>query len=275
MRPKRVLRGLARPAAICAVGALVGLPFYWLIVSALKTPVDVVAYPPTWYPKEIRLQNIPDAMALLTVRAFINSLIFAISVTGLQLVLSITCGFAIAKMPFAGRGALLWMFIVTLFVPFHVLLIPTFLIVRDLDWIDAWPGLVLPVVAQTSFGVFVFRQFYVDLSDEILDAARMDGANWGQMFAWIVAPMSTPAIAAYSSVTLLTAWNMYIWPLVSTTTIDLRVLPIALAALVTQRAQITPNIAMMAVLISTAPIVLVFIALQRYFVNGLVGGLKE
>jgi ABC-type glycerol-3-phosphate transport system permease component len=264
-----------RAAVVCAAGAIIGLPFYWLAISALKTPIDVVAYPPSWFPAEIRLQNIQDAMALLTVHAFINSVVFALSVTALQLVLTITCGFAIAKMPFAGRRALLWIFIITLFVPFHVLMIPTFLIIRDLDWIDTWPGLVLPIVAQTSFGVFVFRQFYIDLSDELLDAARMDGANWGQIFIFVVVPLSLPAIAAYVSVTLLTAWNMYIWPLVATTTIDLRVLPIALSALVTQRAQITPNIAMMAVLISTLPILVIFIALQRYFVNGLVGGIKE
>jgi ABC-type glycerol-3-phosphate transport system permease component len=266
---------LIRPAVVCAVGAVIAIPFYWLVISSLKTPIEVVAYPPKWLPSEIRLENAPDAMALLAVQAFINSVIFAVSVTALQLVLSITCGFAVAKMPFPGRKALLWMFILTLFVPFQILLIPTFLIVRDFDWIDTWPGLVLPVVAQTSFGVFVFRQFYVDLSDELLDAARMDAANWGQIFVLIVVPLSAPAIAAYVSVTLLTAWNMYIWPLVATTTIDLRVLPIALSALVTQRAQITPNIAMMAVLISTLPILIVFIPLQRYFVNGLVGGLKE
>lgn len=264
-----------QPIAICVVGLFLAIPFYWLIISALKTPIEVVAYPPRWVPGEIRLENSADAMALLTVKAFINSIIFAVSVTGLQLVLSITTGFAIAKMRFPGRNALLGLFVFTLFVPFHILLIPTFLIVRNFDWIDTWQGLVLPIVAQTSFGVFVFRQFYVDLSEELLDAARMDGANWGQLFIHIVIPLSLPAVAAYSSVTLLTAWNMYIWPLVSTTTIDLRVLPIALSALVTQRAQITPNIAMMAVLISTLPVVLVFISLQKYFVNGLMGSLKE
>ena len=264
-----------QPIAICIVGIFLAVPFYWLIISALKTPIEVVAYPPKWLPSEIRLDNIPDAMALLTIKAFINSIIFAISVTGLQLILSITTGFAIAKMRFPGRNALLGIFVFTLFVPFHILLIPTFLIVRSFDWIDTWQGLVLPIVAQTSFGVFVFRQFYIDLSEELLDAARMDGANWGQIFVRIVVPLSLPAVAAYVSVTFLTAWNMYIWPLVSTTTIDLRVLPIALSALVTQRAQITPNIAMMAVLISTLPVVIIFIALQKYFVNGLVGGLKE
>jgi ABC-type glycerol-3-phosphate transport system permease component len=264
-----------RVLAVCAAGCVIGFPFYWLAINSLKTPVEVVAYPPSWFPGSIRLDNLPDAMSRLTFHAFFNSILFSVSVTVLQLILVITSGFAIAKMPFPGRKALLWMFIFTLFVPFQVLLIPTFLIIRELNWIDTWPGLVLPVVAQTSFGVFVFRQFYVDLPDELLDAARMDGANWGQLFLQIVIPMSGPAIAAYVSVTLLTAWNMFIWPLVATTTIELRVLPIALSALVTQRAQITPNIAMMAVLISTLPIVVIFVALQRYFINGLVGGLKE
>ena len=266
---------LGRVVAILFIGAVVGLPFYWLLISSLKTPVEVAAYPPTWFPSEFRWSNIIDAMMLLSSRTILNSAIFAVSVTLLQLCLVIPTGFALAKIPFPGRRALLWMFIVTFFVPFQVLLIPTFLIVRDLDWIDTWAGLVLPIVAQTSFGVFVFRQFYVDLPDELLEAARMDGAHWGLIFLKIALPLSKPAIAAYVSVTLLTAWNMFIWPLISTTDLTLRVLPIALSALVTQRSLVTPNLAMMAVLISTLPIIAVFIPLQRYFVSGLVGAIKE
>lgn len=264
-----------RTGAILGAAVIIGFPFYWLAINALKTPTEVALYPPTWFPSEIRTQNAADAMAVLTVNALINSAIFAISVTVLQLLISMTTGFAIAKMPFPGRRALLLAFIITLFVPFQVLLIPTFLIVRDLNWIDTWQGLVLPVVAQTSFGVFVFRQFYAGISDELLDAARMDGANWGQLFVLIVIPISGPAIAAYVSITILTAWNMYIWPLVATTTIDLRVLPVAISAMMTQRAQITPNVAMMGVLITTLPIVVIFVFLQRYFINGLVGSIKE
>ena len=266
---------LLRTATILVVAAIIGFPFYWLVINALKTPTEVALYPPTWFPSSIRTQNAADAMGVLTVNALINSAIFALSVTVLQLLISMTTGFAIAKMQFPGRRALLLIFIITLFVPFQVLLIPTFLIVRDLNWIDTWQGLVLPVVAQTSFGVFVFRQFYAGISDELLDAARMDGANWGQLFVLIVIPISGPAIAAYVSITILTAWNMYIWPLVATTTIDLRVLPVALSAMMTQRAQITPNVAMMGVLITTMPIVVIFVFLQRYFINGLVGGIKE
>jgi multiple sugar transport system permease protein len=269
------LQRLLRIALILFVGAVVGLPFYWLLISALKTPVEVAAYPPTWFPGEFRWQNIPDALALLSTTAMVNSVIFSVSVTLLQLFLVVPTGFALAKIPFPGRRALLWMFIITFFVPFQVLLIPTFLIVRDLDWIDTWPGLVLPIVAQTSFGVFVFRQFYVDFPDELLEAARADGAHLGQIFLRIVIPLSRPAISAYVSVTVLTAWNMFIWPLVATTDLDLRVLPIALSALVTQRSLVTPNLAMMAVLISTLPIIAIFIPLQRYFVSGLVGAVKE
>jgi multiple sugar transport system permease protein len=264
-----------RTLAILLAGLAIGFPFYWLAISALKTPTEIALYPPTWFPQAIRLDNAADAMAVLTLNALANSVVFALSVTLLQLVISMTTGFAIAKMPFPGRRGVLWMFIITLFVPFQVLLIPTFLIVRNLNWIDTWQGLVLPVVAQTSFGVFLFRQFYAGVSDELLDAARIDGASWGQLFALIVVPISGPAIAAYVSITILTAWNMYIWPLVATTTIDLRVLPVALSAMMTQRAQITPNIAMMGVLITTLPIIIIFIVLQRYFVNGLVGGIKE
>jgi ABC-type glycerol-3-phosphate transport system permease component len=269
------LRRSLRIAVILFVGVVVGLPFYWLLISALKTPVEVAAYPPTWFPGEFRWQNIPDALALLSTTSMINSVIFAVSVTLLQLSLVVPTGFALAKIPFPGRQGLLWMFIITFFVPFQVLLIPTFLIVRDFGWIDTWPGLVLPIVAQTSFGVFVFRQFYVDFPDELLEAARADGASLGQVFMRIVLPLSLPAISAYVSVTVLTAWNMFIWPLVATTDLDLRVLPIALAAMVTQRSLVTPNIAMMAVLLSTLPIIAVFIPLQRYFVSGLVGAVKE
>ena len=115
-------------------------PFYWLIINALKTPQEVVGFPPTWYPHEIRWQNVPDALDLLNVTSVVNSIIFTVAVTVCQLILVITTGFAIAKMPFPGRRALLWVFIITLFVPFHVLLIPTFLIVRDLNWIDRLLG---------------------------------------------------------------------------------------------------------------------------------------
>jgi ABC-type glycerol-3-phosphate transport system permease component len=265
----------SRILAVVVVGLIIGAPFYWLIVSALKTQAEALAYPPTFYPHEIRWQNISDALNILSVRSFINTVIFTVSVTVLQLILVITTGFAIAKMPFPGRKALFRVFLLTMLVPFHVVLVPTFLVTRGLDMIDSYAGLILPIVAQTAFGVFVFRQFFITLPDELLEAARIDGANWGQIFTMIVLPLAGPPTAAYVAITVLNAWNMYVWPLVATSSSSMRVLPLSLASLGDELSLTPPNVGMMAVLISTLPVLVVFLFTQRWFVSGLGGALKE
>jgi ABC-type glycerol-3-phosphate transport system permease component len=272
---ERPIKRYTHVAAVVAIGLVIGAPFYWLLITALKTSQEALSYPPTWIPTTIRWENFGEAIQLLSATTFVNSIIFTISVTMLQLILVICGGFALAKMPFPGRRWIFMVMLATMFVPFHVMLIPTFLIVRGLSLIDTWPGLVVPIVAQTAFGTFLFRQFFVALPDELLEAARIDGASWGQMFALIAAPLAGPPVAAYVSVTTLNAWNMYVWPLVATYDPDMRVLPLALASLGGERSIIPPNVAMMAVLISTLPIMIIFIAAQKWFVSGLGGAIKE
>ncbi|MDB5542116.1 MAG: hypothetical protein JWQ89_3843 [Devosia sp.] len=262
-------------SAVIFFGLLMAAPFYWMIINSFKSSQEVAAYPPTWWPREWHLDNIGAALVFLDSAAIVNSVIFTIAVTLCQLILVVMTGFALAKMQFLGKNLLFAMFVITIFVPFQVVLIPTFILVRNLNWIDTFWGLIIPVVAQTSFGVFIFRQFYISMPNEILDAAKIDGANWGQVFMQIVLPLSGPPIAAYTAVTVLTAWNMYVWPLISTTEKSMRVLPLAIAGLGSQTSQTPPNIAMMAVLLSTLPIIIFFILCQRYFINGLGGALKE
>lgn len=256
-------------------GLVMAAPFYWMVINSFKSSREVVAYPPTWWPTEWHFENVFAALGFLDTTAIVNSVIFTAVITICQLTLVVMTGFALAKMQFVGRRALLGLFILTLFVPGQVATIPTFILVRNLNWIDTFMGLCIPIIAQTSFGVFIFRQFYVSMPNEILDAAKIDGANWGQIFVRIVLPLSGPPIAAYTAVTVLTAWNMYAWPLISTTDKDMRVLPLALAGLGQSFSQTPPNIAMMAVLLSTLPIIIFFILCQRYFINGLGGSLKE
>ena len=256
-------------------GLLMAAPFYWMVINSFKSSREVVSYPPTWWPTEWHFENIAAALTFLDTSAIMNSVIFTAVITITQLTLVFMTGFALAKMQFLGRGALLGIFIMTLFVPGQVATIPTFILIRNLNWIDTFMGLCIPIIAQTSFGVFIFRQFYISMPNEILDAAKIDGANWGQVFTKIVLPLSGPPIAAYTAVTVLTAWNMYAWPLISTTERDMRVLPLALAGLGQSFSQTPPNIAMMAVLLSTLPIIIFFILCQRYFINGLGGSLKE
>lgn len=256
-------------------GLVMAAPFYWMVINSFKSSREVVAYPPTWWPTEWHFENIFAALTFLDSTAIMNSVIFTAIITITQLTLVVMTGFALAKMQFLGRGVLLGIFIMTLFVPGQVATIPTFILIRNLNWIDTFMGLCIPIIAQTSFGVFIFRQFYISMPNEILDAAKIDGANWGQIFLRIVLPLSGPPIAAYTAVTVLTAWNMYAWPLISTTDKDMRVLPLALAGLGQSFSQTPPNIAMMAVLLSTLPIIIFFILCQRYFINGLGGSLKE
>lgn len=262
-------------SAVIFFGLLMAAPFYWMIINSFKSSREVVAYPPTWWPTEWHFENIEAALAFLEPSAIVNSVIFTGIITIVQLTLVVMTGFALAKMQFVGRRALLGLFIMTLFVPGQVALIPTFILIRNLDWIDTFMGLCIPIIAQTSFGVFIFRQFYISMPNEILDAAKIDGANWGQVFMQIVLPLSGPPIAAYTAVTVLTAWNMYAWPLISTTEREMRVLPLALAGLGQSFSQTPPNVAMMAVLLSTLPIIVFFILCQRYFINGLGGAIKE
>lgn len=262
-------------SAVIFFGLLMAAPFYWMIINSFKSSREVVAYPPTWWPKEWHFENIEAALGFLEPSAIVNSVIFTAIVTIVQLTLVVMTGFALAKMHFVGRGPLLTLFVLTMFVPGQVALIPTFILIRNLNWIDTFMGLCVPIIAQTSFGVFIFRQFYISMPDEILDAAKIDGANWGQIFVRIVLPLSGPPIAAYTAVTVLTAWNMYAWPLISTTEKDMRTLPLALAGLGQSFSQTPPNIAMMAVLLSTLPIIVFFIFCQRYFINGLGGAIKE
>jgi ABC-type glycerol-3-phosphate transport system permease component len=262
-------------SAVIFFGLLMAAPFYWMIINSFKSGQEVAAYPPTWWPSEWHFENISAALVYLDGAAIVNSVIFTLAVTLSQLVLVVMTGFAFAKMQFLGKNALFTMFVITIFVPFQVVLIPTFILIRNLNWIDTFWGLIIPVVAQTSFGVFIFRQFYISMPNELLDAAKIDGAHWGQVFTRIVLPLSGPPIAAYTAVTVLTAWNMYIWPLISTTEKSMRVLPLAIAGLGSQTSQTPPNIAMMAVLLSTLPIIVFFIFCQRYFINGLGGALKE
>ncbi len=264
-----------RVAGACATGLVIGAPFYWLAISALKTPQEVLAFPPTWFPSAVRLENAVEALEILTPRAVMNSAIFTLAVTVLQLLLVITTGFALAKLPFAGRNGLFRVYVATMMVPFHVMLIPTFLVVRELELIDTYTGLILPIVSQTAFGVFLYRQYFIQLPDELLDAARIDGADWGQIFAKIAVPLAGPPTAAYVALTALNAWNMYVWPLVATTSGDMAVLPLALSALGDEYSTVSPSVGMMAGLLSTLPVLGIFLWAQRWFVSGLGGALKE
>lgn len=246
-------------------------PLFWLLSSAFKTSQDIRAFPPKLLPIPPQWSNIPDAVDLLSIRTIVNSLIFSGSIVMLQWMLTISAGFALAKMRFRGGAFVVSVIAATMFIPGPIQLIPMYIVVRELDMLNTYRGMILPIVGHTAFGTLLFRQFFTKLPDGLIEAARIDGASWFQIFTRIAIPLSGPASAAYCAVTFLNAWNMYVWPLVVATRPNLRVLPLAIAPLASEGTIVPPNIAMAAILVSTIPVLIAFLFAQRYFVQGLSG----
>jgi len=207
-------------------------PLLYLVSGSLMTLEAVSVYPPKLLPPSIHWQNYVDALQVMNGRIFLNSFIFTFGILILQLVISFTAGFALAKMPFKRAAVIVGLFAIPVFLPTNVSIIPLYLVTYKLHLLNTWGGMILPIVGSTAFGTLLFRQFLVNFPDGLVDAARMDGASWPRVLFQVVLPLARPPIASYSAVTFLTAWNMYIWPLMVGHTDNLKVATVALAPLV-------------------------------------------
>jgi multiple sugar transport system permease protein len=262
---------------ITAVGAVIMLlPFYWMVASSLMTLPEIVARPPVWFPRVPQLHNYADLAAALPIdRIYINSLIVTISVTSLVLFTSSLTGFGFAKYHFPGRDTLFLLVLATMMIPFFLLLIPVFFIVKVLGWVDTYLGLIVPN-AVTAYGIFLMRQFILGVPDELLDAARIDGSSEFGLYWRIVLPLSGPALAALTILAFLYHWNAFLWPLVVIRSQDLWTIPIGLNNLRLYASSTdTLDLQMAGATIAVVPVLVVFVALQRYFIQGItLSGLK-
>ena len=259
------------------IGLVMSAPLLYMLAGSLMSNSQLSIQPPQVIPNSLHFGNYPAAFSGLTqviqVRSFVNSVIFTVGAVGLQWVLCITGGFVIAKMRFRSRGLITALFAISLFIPLLTTLIPTFVVTYKLGIINTYPGLILPIAAQTGFGSLLFRQYIKELPQELFDAARMDGANWWLMLRRLVIPLARPATAAYLAISVLTAWNMYLWPLVAAEGSGLQVLTQTLATVgSTAQGEVTPqNVIFASVVIVTLPMILVFLAVQPAFMRGLAG----
>ncbi|MCO5222094.1 MAG: carbohydrate ABC transporter permease [Thermomicrobiales bacterium] len=267
--PARRVSGKLALFIVLIAGALIALfPFYWMIVTSLKTSLEVYRYPPTWLPNPIAWSNYPDAFAKVNGRVFFNSAFFAITIVVLQGLVTTMGGFAFARINFPYRNFFFILYLSTLMIPPQVTLIPTFLVVVRLGWIDSYQGLIVPILAQGAFGTFLFRQFFLRLPNEMYEAARLDGANYWQQFWKFTLPLSRPVITAYAIITFLTAWKMYLWPVIVVRSDDLKVLPMVIAELSANTSQ-DRGVMMAAVGLSVLPILILYLVAQRWFIEGI------
>ena len=259
------------------VGLVMSAPLLYMLAGSLMSNSQLSIQPPQYLPNSLHFGNYPAAFhgqtQVIQVRSFVNSVVFTVGAVGLQWALCISGGLVIAKMRFRSRGLITVLFAVSLFIPLITTLIPTFVVTYKLGIINTYEGLILPIAAQTGFGSLLFRQYIKQLPEELFDAARIDGANWWLMLRRLVIPLAKPATAAYLAISVLTAWNMYLWPLVAAEGGSLQVLTQTLAnAGTSSLGQVTPqNVIYASVVIVTLPMIIVFLAVQPAFIRGLAG----
>lgn len=263
---------IGRYAVITLCGVIVAFPLFYLLSGSLMTYNEIISYPPKFIASNPQWSNFAVALEYLTARTISNTFIFVIGVLLLQLAICLPAGFALAKIKFRGSGFLIVFFVLPIFVPTNLILIPTYIVTFELGLIGSFLGMILPIAGQASVGVLLFRQFFAGLPDGLMDAARLDGAGWFQTFFRVALPLARPIIAAYAVVTFLTAWNMYIWPLLAGPGPDTRVLTVALAPLAqSQFSNISPSIGFAAAVIAMVPVLVVFVAFQKWFTRGVIG----
>jgi multiple sugar transport system permease protein len=252
-------------------------PFYWSIATSFKPPGDVFASPPKWFPNPFILQNYRDVFKLLPFsRYFINSVIVTGAIVALNIVFDTMAAYAFAKLKFPGRNFLFFFLLLTLMVPFQVNLIPLYRIMVDLHklnphlGVDTYSGIILPGAIQV-FGIFLMRQFLQSIPDEVLESARVDGASELKILRSIVLPLAAPGMATLAIFTFLGAWNDFLWPLIVINTDSLRTLPVGLA-LLQQKNTINWGDTMAGTALAAGPMILIFLMLQRRFIEGLTAG---
>ncbi|OMI35203.1 carbohydrate ABC transporter permease [Streptomyces sparsogenes] len=259
--------------AVASLGLLVmAAPFLWMALSAFKTKKDLTASPPVWLPSEWTLSNFSALLDQLDMpRYFVNSLVVAVLVTVSNLLFCSMIGYALAKLRFSGRSKVFGIVLAALMVPGNLMILPLYVLMNKLSLIDTYAGLVLPFAAS-AFGVFLMRQFMQSIPDELLEAARIDGAGEWYIFWRIVLPLVKPALATLTIFTFLGSWNNFIWPLIATNDPDKYTLPVALATFANDPNRTVGGgngMLMAGSLLVILPVLLVFTVLQRHFTQGI------
>jgi len=271
---------MPRPAAIVVNGLLAGLavvalfPLLWMLSVSFMAPGASSVYPPQLLPHEPTLGNYRELFARVGVGRYLaNSLFVAVAATALSLFFNVTAGYAFAKLRFAGRDRIFRLMLGALVIPGQVAMVPLFLLLKQLGLVNSYGGVIVPAMASI-FGIFLVRQYALSIPDDLLEAARIDGASEWRIFAMVVVPLLKPIVVTLAVFTLLGTWNDFMWPLIVLTDKELYTLPVALAGL--SREHVQDNELMMAGSVLTIlPVLVVFLVLQRYYIQGLMtGGVK-
>ncbi|NLG26121.1 MAG: carbohydrate ABC transporter permease [Clostridiales bacterium] len=270
----RALSRFGAYAALALGAVMMVAPFAWMVATSLKTKAQLLTYPPVWLPNPPQWINYAAAIKAFP---FFQYLLNNVKITGLivlgVLATSSMGGFAFGRMRFKGRGALFMAILSVMMIPGQVTMVPVFLLVRDLGMIDSHSALIVPSLVS-PFGVFLMRQYFLTLPRDLEDAAYVDGSSPLRTFAQIFLPLAQPALAALATLTFMGAWNSFMWPLILISTKSKQMLTVGLLQFQSQYSDATHQM-MAATLMALAPIMLLYLFTQRYFIEGIaVSGIK-
>jgi multiple sugar transport system permease protein len=254
---------------ILAAGAFVMVaPFIWMVLTSFKTMHESTQVPPVIFPESLQWSNYTDVFTSLPFAQFyLNTILMTAGIVIGQLIFCSMAGYAFARINFPGRNLLFVLFLSVLMIPSQAFLIPQFLLMQKLGWLDSLQALIVPGMFS-AFGTFLMRQFFMSLPKELEEAARMDGCNPFQTYWKIMLPLSKPGLIALSITSILFSWKSLMWPLIINNSLEKMPLSAGLAFLRGQHTTDYP-ILMAGSVLALLPVIIIFIFLQKYFIEGL------
>lgn len=257
--------------ALVAGGALTLFPLLWMLSASFMASGEATTFPPHLIPHAATLDQYRQLFVRLNIgRAFLSSATIAVIATLGSLLFSSMAGYAFARLRFGGRDRLFGLLLSALIIPAQVGMLPLFLLMKALHLVNTYWGAILPALASV-LGIFLIRQFMLSVPQELIEAARIEGAGELRIYWSVVLPLAKPVLATLAILTFMTTWNDFMWPLIVLTDQKRYTLPVAMASLVGEHA-LDIELMMAGAVVTVLPVLVVFLALQRYYISGLMAG---
>lgn len=272
-RRERAITLLGYGAMLCVL-VMVGVPLFWILITSFKARPDIYTQPAVYWPRTWHPENYAEATTTVPYWTFLrNSVIVTAVVSAVKFALGVLSAYGLVFLRFPGKNVVFLTIIAALMVPNQITVISNYALVAQLGWRNTFLGIIVPLCG-VAFGTFLMRNHFLSLPGEVIEAARMDGANWWRLLTRVVLPMSGPTMIAFAVITLVNEWNEYLWPFLMADSSDVATLPVGLTLLQnTENPSVTDWGPVMAGTVATMlPILLVFLALQRHMISGLTSG---
>ena len=257
---------------ILAVLLLIGLPLFWILMTSFKAKGDIYTNPVNWLPPVWETENYSDATTRVPFWTYLrNSVLITAVLSIIKIVLGVISAYALAILRFPGRHLVFLLVISSLMVPSEITVISNYALVNSLGWRNTFMGIIVPL-AGVAFGTFLMRNHFLSLPYELVEAARMDGAGPIRLLTKVLLPVSWPTLTAFSVITMVNEWNTYLWPFLMADTEDVAPLQVGLTMLQNNDGVTNWGPVMAATILTILPMVIIFLALQKYMIQGLTTG---